>query len=49
MDDLRFTSLSTVFQSHKGDGGGGGWLIMKGCVQWNSVYGSEDFASSEGQ
>ena len=30
-----FTSFSTVFQSYQGDGR----LIMKGCVQWNSVYG----------
>ena len=22
-------------------------MIMKGCVQWNSVYGWEDFTSSE--
>ena len=22
-------------------------FIMKGCVQWSSVYGREDFASSE--
>ena len=22
-------------------------MIMKGCVQWNSVYGREDFISSE--
>ena len=30
-----FTSFSTVFQSYQDDGS----LIMKGCVQWNSVYG----------
>ena len=30
-----FTSFSTVFQSYQDDGR----LIMKGCVQWNSVYG----------
>ena len=37
-----FTSFSIVFQSYQGNGR----LIMKGCVQWSSVYGSEDFASS---
>ena len=30
-----FTSFLTVFQSHQDDV----WMIMKGCVQWNSVYG----------
>ena len=30
-----FTFFSTVFQSYQDDGK----LIMKGCVQWNSVYG----------
>ena len=29
-----FTSCSTVFQLHRDDG----WVIMKGCVQWNPVY-----------
>ena len=29
-----FTSLSTVFQSYQDDER----LIMKGCVQWNSIY-----------
>ena len=24
-------------------------MIIKGCVQWNSVYGREDFSSSEDQ
>ena len=38
-----FTSFSTVFQSYQDDV----WMIMKGCVQWNSVYGWEDFTSSE--
>ena len=32
----------TVFQLYQDDGR----LIMKGCVQWSSVYGWEDFASS---
>ena len=27
-----FTSFSTVFQSYQDDI----WMIMKGCVQWNS-------------
>ena len=30
-----FTSYSTVFQSYQDDE----MLIMKGCVQWSSVYG----------
>ena len=30
-----FTSFSTVFQSYQDDG----QMIMKGCVQWNLVYG----------
>ena len=30
-----FTSFSTVFQLYQDDGR----LIMKGCVQWSSVYG----------
>ena len=38
-----FTSFLTVFQSYRDDVR----MIMKGCVQWNSVYGSEDFTSSE--
>ena len=38
-----FTTFSTVFQSYQDDGR----LIMKGYVQRNSVYGLEDFASSE--
>ena len=38
-----FTSLLIVFQSYRVDV----WMIMKGCVQWNSVYGWEDFTSSE--
>ena len=43
LDDLRFNVLLTVFQSYQDDV----WMIMKGCVQWNSVYGWEDFTSSE--
>ena len=38
-----FTSFLTVFQSYQDDV----WMIMKGCVQWNSVYGWEDFTPSE--
>ena len=38
-----FTSFSTIFQSYQDDVR----MIMKGCVQWNSVYGWEDFTSSE--
>ena len=38
-----FTSFLTVFQSYQDDV----WIIMKGYVQWNSVYGREDFTSSE--
>ena len=30
-----FTSFSTVLQSYQDDGR----MIMKGCVQWNTVYG----------
>ena len=30
-----FTSFLTVFQSYQDDF----WMIMKGCVQWNSVNG----------
>ena len=37
-----FTSFSTVFQSYQDDAR----LIMKGCLQLNSVYCGEDFASS---
>ena len=29
-----FTSFSTVFQSCQDNG----MLIMKGCVQWNTIY-----------
>ena len=35
MDDLGFYVLLTVFQSYQDDV----WMIMNGCVQWNSVYG----------
>ena len=37
-----FTSFLTLFQSYQDDGR----MIMKGCVQWNPVYGWEDAASS---
>ena len=37
-----FTSFSKLFQSYQDNGR----LIMKGCVQWSSVYDWEDFASS---
>ena len=37
-----FMSFSTVFQSYQDDE----MLIMKGCVQWNPLYGWEDFISS---
>ena len=30
-----FRSFSTVFQLYQDNG----WMIMKGCVQWHSVYG----------
>ena len=30
-----FTSFLTVFQSYQDDVR----MIMKGCVQWNSIYG----------
>ena len=36
------TSFLTVFQSYQDDGR----MIMEGCMQWNLVYGWEDFASS---
>ena len=38
----KFTSFSTVLQSYEDNE----WMIMKGCVQWNPVYGLEDFTSS---
>ena len=34
MSDFRFTSFFTVFQSFQNDG----WVIMKGCIQWNPLY-----------
>ena len=40
-----FTFFSTVFKSYQDDGR----VIMKGCVQWNSVYCGEDFVSSGDQ
>ena len=44
MDDVTcdFMSFSTVFQSYQYDGR----LIMKCCMQWNSVYGQQDFVLS---
>ena len=30
-----FTSFLTLFQSYQDDV----WMIMKGCVQWHSIYG----------
>ena len=38
-------SFSTVFQSYQDDDR----LLMKGCLQWTSFYGWEDFASSGDQ
>ena len=38
-----FRSFLTVFQSYQD----AVWMRMKGCVQWNSVYGQEDFTSTE--
>ena len=38
-----FTSFLTVFQSYQDDV----WMIVKGCVQQNFVYGREDFTSSK--
>ena len=35
MDNAIFTFFSSVFQSYQDDGR----LILKDCVQWNSVYG----------
>ena len=40
-----FTSFSTVFQSYQDNEK----LIMKSCVQWNRIYGREDFAWSRAQ
>ena len=34
-----FTSFLTVFQSYQDDV----WMIVKGCVQWNSVKSVYDF------
>ena len=44
MDDEIFKSFKTIFQSYQD----AVWVIMKGCVQWNSVYGWEYFASRRG-
>ena len=38
-----FKSLLTVSQSSQDDVR----MIMKGCMQWNSVYSREDFTLSE--
>ena len=35
MDDLQIKSISKVFQSYQDDG----QMILKGCVQWNPIYG----------
>ena len=35
-------ATSTIFQPYQDDA----WTIMKDCLQWNSIYGWEDFASS---
>ena len=43
LNSCDFTTFLTVFQSYQDDV----WLIMKGCVQRNSVYGWEDFTSKE--
>ena len=34
-----FTTFSIVFQSYLDDGR----VILKGCVQWNPIYGWRDF------
>ena len=44
MLDAILMSFLTVFQSYQD----AVRVIMKGCVQWNSVYGREDFASRLG-
>ena len=38
-----FTSILTVFQSYQDNV----WMIMKGCAQWNSIYGGGDFTPRE--
>ena len=43
MDYLRFMSFLTVFQSYQDDVR----MIVKRCVQWNSVHGREDSTSSD--
>ena len=42
MDNLRFYVLLTVFQSYQDDV----WMVIKDCVQWNSVDGRGDFDSN---
>ena len=39
-----FTSFSTVLQSYQVDR----WMIMKGRVQWNLLYGLKDFHRERG-
>ena len=39
-----FMSSSTVFQSYQDDG----WVIMKGCEQWNLIYSWKDFCHKQG-
>ena len=33
-----FSSFSTAFQSYQDNG----WVLMKGCVQWNPTYDCKD-------
>ena len=39
INDLDFTSFSTMFQLYEADGSG----IIKSCMQWNPFYGREEF------
>ena len=39
MDDFLFSTVFLPYQDNER-------TIMKGCVQWNPLYGLEDFASS---
>ena len=45
MDDIEFKFFSTVFHSNQDDG----WVIMKGCVQWNPFTIDNISASSRAQ